>query len=176
MRRVRPPAAVVSEVPRAPLVGPQAVVDARALAAEADFTVLVFFSPDCHCLARHEPRLASFRDAYAPRGVAFFMVDSEVRGTLERDAAEARRRGYPFPILLDRGAHLADAVGADYASYTVVVDRSGRIRYRGGIDSDRTHLHDDATPYLTNALDDLLAARPLRLPSGEALGCALQKW
>ena len=41
---------------------------------------------------------------------------------------EARRRGYPFPILVDRGALLADAVGADYATYSVVVqtyDNSG---------------------------------------------------
>jgi hypothetical protein len=138
--------------------------------------VIVFFSPDCRCLDVHEPRLRALFDAYHPRGVQFLMVDSEARGSLERDAFEAQRRGYPFPILGDRGARLAEALGAEYATYSVVVDGSGRVRYRGGIDTDKTHLHDDATPYLKDALDDLLADHEPRVAAGKALGCSLQKW
>ena len=136
----------------------------------------IFFSPDCHCLSVHEPRLRALFDAYHPRGVQFFMVDSEVRGSLERDASEARRRGYPFPILGDRGAKLADALGADYATYTVVVDPQARVRYRGGIDTDKSHVHDGATAYLKDALDDLLADREPRVLEGKTLGCSLEKW
>jgi hypothetical protein len=58
----------------------------------------------------------------------------------------------------------------------VVLDGEGRVRYRGGIDSDRTHLHEDATPFLRLALDDLLAGRPPRVAEGKTLGCSLQKW
>ena len=86
------------------------------------------------------------------------------------------RRGYPFPILGDRGARLADALGAEYASYAVVFDSRGHVRYRGGIDTDRSHLHDGATPYLQDALEDLLAAHEPRFPEGKTLGCSLQKW
>jgi hypothetical protein len=50
------------------------------------------------------------------------------------------------------------------------------VHYRGGIDSDRIHLHDDRTPYLEQALDDLLAHREPRVAEGKSLGCALQKW
>jgi hypothetical protein len=165
------------EVPSVPLVGPQGEpIDARGLARGAPLTVLVFFSPDCHCLRVHEPRLRALFEAYHARGVQFFMVDSEVRGSPERDAMEARQRGYRFPILGDRGARLADALGAEYASYTVVFDAQARVRYRGGIDTDRSHLHDGATPYLEDALDDLLGARPPRLAEGKTLGCSLQKW
>jgi hypothetical protein len=164
-------------VPRLPLVGLRGEpLDARALVERAPLTVIVFFSPECRCLDVHEPRLRALFDAYHPRGVQFFMVDSEVRGSPERDAAEARRRGYPFPILGDRGARLADALGAEYATYSVVVDARGRVRYRGGIDTDKSHMHDDATPYLKDALDDLLADREPRVSAREALGCALQKW
>ena len=90
--------------------------------------------------------------------------------------SEGKRGGYPFPIVLDRGGRLADAVGADYATYSVVVDRQGRIHYRGGIDTDKTHLHVDATPYLRDALDDLLAGRSPRVAEGKTLGCSLAKW
>ena len=160
-----------------PLVGAHGeALDARSLVRVASLTVLVFFSPDCHCLSVHEPRLRALYDAYRPRGVEFFMVDSEVRGSLERDAEEAKRRGYPFPILGNRGARLADALGAEYATFTVVFDSGGRVRYRGGIDTDKSHLHEGATTYLKDALDDLLANREPRLADGKTLGCSLQKW
>jgi hypothetical protein len=165
------------EVPTTPLIGARGEpLDARSMARDAPLTVLVFFSPDCHVLDVHEPRLRALFDAYHPRGVQFFMVDSEVRGSLERDTTEARRRGYPFPILGDRGAKLANALGAEYATYAVVFDDHARVRYRGGIDTDKSQVHDDATPYLKNALDDLLADREPRVTEGETLGCALQKW
>jgi hypothetical protein len=157
--------------------GPRvAAVDPSALPSRAPWTVLVFFSPTCHCLAEHEARLRALYEAYHPRGVQFFMVDSEVRGSPDRDEAEARRRGYPFPIVRDNGATLATELGAEYATYSVVLDADGHIRYDGGIDSDKNHLHDDATPYLQDALDDLLAGRPPRRPEAKTLGCALEKW
>jgi len=166
-----------AEVPTLPLIGPHGEpLDARSMARSAPLTVLVFFSADCHTLDIHEPRLRALFDAYHPRGVQFFMVDSEVRGSLERDTAEARRRGYPFSILGDRGAKLADALGAEYATYTVVIDAHARVRYRGGIDTDKSRVHDEATPYLQNALDDLLADREPRVSESETLGCALEKW
>jgi hypothetical protein len=170
-------AAAATLVPSVPLAGQQgAPLDARALAADAAFTVFVFFSPDCHCLAQHEPRLRELDATFRPLGVRFFMVDSEVNASVERDTQEALRRGYPVPILVDRGARLAGALGAEYATYSVVADRSGRVRYRGGIDSDKNHLRADAVPYLGNALRDLLDGREPRIADAKTLGCALQKW
>jgi hypothetical protein len=164
-------------VPSAPLVGaPGPVVDVRQLAARAPLTVFVFFSRECHCLTQHEDRLKDLYAAYHPRGVDFAMVDSEVRATPAIDAAEAQKRGYPFPIFLDPRGHLADAIGAKYATYTVVVNAQGKVLYRGGIDSDKTHLRDSAIPYLRNALDDLLAGRDPRQPEAKTLGCSLETW
>lgn len=75
-----------------------------------------------------------------------------------------------------RTAFGSNALGAELASYSVVLDAERRVRYHGGIDSDKSHLDDDAQLYLQNAIDDLLASRSPRVEQGEALGCALQKW
>jgi peroxiredoxin len=139
----------------------------------AALTVLVFFSAHCDCQAAHDARLAELERKYRGLGVAFFAVDSEVGAALGRDAQEAQRRAYPYPILIDPRAELARALGAEYATYTVVLDARGRVRYRGGIDSDLAHLRTDAVLYLRDALDDLLAGRAPRRAYGEALGCAL---
>jgi hypothetical protein len=157
-------------VPRAERVDPSLVPSRTAL------TALVFYSPDCHCLATHDARLVALAERYAPRGVSFLLVDSEVGADESRDAAEARRRGYPFPIVVDRGAKLAAQAHALYATYSIVVDARGRILYEGGVDSDKQHLHEDATPYLADAIDDALAGRPLRRPEAKTLGCSLRTW
>jgi hypothetical protein len=124
------------------------------LPLDADaYTVVIFFSPDCHVLAAHDDRIRKLAADFAPPRVRIVAVDPEVDASLERDRAEIERRRYPFPVLLDR---------------------DGIVRYRGGIDSDRVRLRDDATPYLGNALSDLLAGRAPRVTESKALGCALR--
>jgi peroxiredoxin len=149
--------------------------DLGAATKEAPITVIEFFSAHCPCQRIHDARLRELFDAYAPRGVRFLAVDAEAGASPERVRSEASERRYAFPILADAKGAAADALGAQYATYTVVVDRDGRVRYAGGIDSDRIYLTPGATPYLKDALDDLLAGRPPRLAHGKALGCALER-
>jgi hypothetical protein len=138
------------------------------------YTAAIFFSTECHVLALHDERLRKLAVEFGPRGVRFLGIDSEVGATLDRDRAELERRRYPFPVVLDRGGDLARSLGAAYAGYTVVLDRDGNVRYRGGVDSDRVRLRDDATPYLSDALTDLLAGKEPRVAESKALGCALK--
>jgi thiol-disulfide isomerase/thioredoxin len=138
------------------------------------YTVVIFFSTECHVLSAHDERVRQLAAEFAPQRVRFLAIDSEVDATLEHDRAEALRRRYSFPIVLDRGGEFARSLGAEYASYTVVLDRDGTVRYRGGIDSDRVRLRDDAVPYLRDALNDLLAGKVPRVAESKALGCALR--
>lgn len=144
--------------------------------AKSAFTVLEFFSSDCPVQRAHDARLVEVYERYHPRGVAFVAVDSEAGATPERDDSERRGRGYPFPILVDDNGRFADWVRASYSTYTIVMDRSGKIRYEGGIDSDHVTLTDGATPYLSDALEDLLSGRAPRLAVGKVSGCMLRKW
>jgi peroxiredoxin len=158
------------------LVGTDGATHPLRPAPNARLAVLFFFANHCPCQAAHDRRLRDLYALYHPRGVDVMGVDSEIGATVDRDAGEVARRRYPFPILLDPGGALAHGVGAEYATESYVLDRNGIVRYHGGIDSDRKTLHDDATPFLGDALDDLLADRPLRRAEGKALGCALQMW
>jgi hypothetical protein len=148
--------------------------DLAAELARNRFTVFVFYSEDCPCMRAHEPRLEQLRSEYAARSVAVVLVDSELGADPAHDAVEAKRRGYAFPLLTDRDARLAKALNAEFATHAIVVDSSGRVRYSGGIDSDKNHMRPSATPYLRHALDDLLAGNEPRTPDREPLGCALR--
>jgi hypothetical protein len=145
----------------------------RALIGEMPLTAFVFFSAHCPCQTAHDARLRTLMARFAGR-VNIVLVDSEVGASFEREQAEARRRGYATPPRIDREAELAHAFGVESATHVVVVDRQGRIRYSGGIDSDRVHLTADATPFLADALDELLAGRTPPPAKSGPLGCALR--
>lgn len=140
---------------------------------EGRLTVLEFFSATCPCQAAHDARLRLIAADYAGKGVALLAVDSEVDANVDRDRTEAARRQYPFPVVVDHGGVIARAYQAEFATYIVLMDRDGDVLYRGGIDSDKRHLHPDATTFLRDALDDALAGRPVRRPEGRTLGCSL---
>ena len=147
--------------------------DVGAEVARSTLTVFVFYSRDCPCLRVHEARLHELADEYRARGVSVLLIDSEVGAEPGRDALEARRRGYRLPLLTDAGGRLAKAVQAEFATHAVVVDANGNVRYSGGLDSDKNHLHAGARPYLRDALDEILAGRAPSPRRPEPLGCAL---
>ncbi len=148
--------------------------DVRAELGRSKLTVFVFYSEDCPCMRAHEARLAALDERYAADGVKVVLVDSETGAAPARDRAEALVRGYRFPLLTDSDARLARLFGARFATHAIVVDAAGRVRYSGGIDSDKNELHGDAQPYLRDAIDALLAGREPPRVEHEALGCALQ--
>jgi hypothetical protein len=135
-------------------------------------TVVTFFSAHCPCQRAHDARLRALIAMDQTRDVGFLVVDSEQSTTPDDDKEEARLRGYP--ILLDDAGKLARALDAEYATYSVVLDGAGNVLYRGGFDSDRAHLRDDRAAYLADAIDDVLARRPVRRAEAKALGCTLQ--
>jgi len=147
----------------------------RERMGEADYLVLTFFSATCPCQTLHDPRLRALHEDFGSSGVVLLAVDSEAGSSLERDRQEAAKRFYDFPILSDPDAKLADAVGARFATFTVIVDRSGAIRYRGGIDPDRTRLRGDSPQYVREGLERLLAGSSPDPAETKAFGCYLRR-
>ncbi len=143
--------------------------------AQSKYTVVVFVSAKCPCVRAHAERIRALSERYAPSGVKFIAVDSEFDATPKIADSERQANGWGFPVLLDQRGVLADRLGAEFASHSAILDANGRVHYQGGIDSDRKHMHGDATPHLANALYDVLAGREPRVARTEALGCVLRR-
>ncbi len=144
-------------------------------AASSRLTVLTFFSADCPCMQEHDAVMKQLEQELGPQGARFFFVDPESGATLERDKKEASARGYAWPILLDPGGQLSRAMEARFATVTVVVDTSGKVHYRGGIDSSKRHPTPETKPYLKDALQALLAGNRPADAEPKSLGCYLRQ-
>ncbi len=151
------------------------VLTLDTLVERHDWTVLLFYSDTCPTVRAHDTRVNALARRYAERGVGFYWIDSEHDASPERDRESSQRRRYIFPILKDSHARIADALGARYASHAFLLNANGEVVYSGGIDSDRRFLHPEATPYLANALNRVLAGRKPSLGDERALGCALAR-
>jgi hypothetical protein len=143
--------------------------------AQTPLTVLLVFTAECPVQKAHDGRVREIVGGYGARGVSFFAIASEVGADLPAEREEARRRALGLPVLEDRGAALANALGVEYSTHAVLLDRERRVLYTGAIDGDRSHLTDHAEPYLKNALEAALAGKAVAKSRTEALGCPLRK-
>ena len=119
-------------------------------------TALVFMAPDCMMSERSRPLLNALQAKYQAEHVAFFAV---IAGRWPREAV-ARLR-LDFPILLDPDLKLTRQTGAHVTPEAFMLDRRGAVVYRGRVDG------------VSDALEDVVAGRPVRRPWLRAAGCAI---
>jgi len=97
------------------------------------FVVVNFWNPDCPPCREEAPAIAASWKVLGARGVAFIGV-MYVGGGWPDDQGGARRFeaefGLTYPTVVDEGSRLARAFAIPGIPVTIVVDRSGRMRYR----------------------------------------------
>lgn len=141
------------------------------LAPKALPAVYLFLSTECPVANVYTPRIVALERHYRAKGVHFFGVNANTLETRAQIARHAKARGYVFPLIKDDGA-LAARLGATMTPQAVVLDRNGVVRYRGRIDDHRdptrVRSHD-----LRDALDAMLAGKPVPRPEAPAYGCPI---
>jgi peroxiredoxin len=137
-------------------------------------TVIVFWATQCPCVRRYQERVETLAAAWAARDVAFVGVDSNADDSLEDMARVAASRGVTLPLWRDEGGRLAKALGARSTPTVVLVERDGRVRYRGWLDNERLPGEADREPWLEQALAGLLEGTPSASAS-PTWGCAITR-
>jgi peroxiredoxin len=141
--------------------------------------VVVCLSFDCPVSASYAPTLATLHETYSARGVAFLGVSCNADEDAAALAKHVREFALPFPVVRDDKLVAADALHARTTPEAFVLDRNFVLRYRGRIDDayakrlvkNRQISHHD----LRDAVDALLAGKPVDRPLTEAVGCPLQR-
>ncbi len=143
---------------------------------DSKVVVLAFVGTECPLAEAYAPRLAELARRFEKRGVAFFGVDANQQDGPVAIGRYADAHGLPFPILKDVGNELADRLGAERTPEVFVFDESRAVRYRGRIDDQYAigvHRPAPTTHDLADALEALLAGKPVASPRADAAGCKI---
>jgi hypothetical protein len=145
--------------------------------AQARAVVLFFVTTDCPLSNGYAPEMNRIQQAYAPRGVLFYAVQGDTTIPDAEVRRHARDYAYRFPALLDPLLVLARHSGASVTPEAVALSPEGVVLYLGRIDNrveDFGKTRIQATQFdLRDALDAVLAGRPVPRPRTRALGCAI---
>jgi peroxiredoxin len=146
--------------------------DARAV-------VVVITCNHCPYVQAFEDRLIAIQDDYLAKGVRFVLINPNDDAKYEEDSFDgmrerAKAKGYNFPYLRDESQHVARSYGAVCTPEVFALDSSLRLRYHGNVDDDKDG-KSIKRHHLREALDDIVAGRPVREAETRAFGCSV-KW
>lgn len=141
--------------------------------------VLLFVSTDCPLSNRYVPEMNRIASAYAPRGVAFYAVQGDATVPLDQVRAHVKEFGYTFPYLIDPEESLAAYTGAVTTPEAAVLSPRGDLLYLGRLDNRLEDFGKErivVTEFdLRDALNAVLAGKPVPHPRTKALGCTITR-
>jgi hypothetical protein len=144
--------------------------------------VVFFVATDCPISNAYAPEIQRVCRDYASSGVGCSLIyeDVDLSSTPSALEQDVRRHvgefGYgAIPAAIDRTRDIASRARVTVTPSAVVVDRAGEVRYRGRIDNfyaafgtRRRHVTERN---VREALDAVLAGRPVAKGDTEAIGC-----
>lgn len=155
----------------------------------ADFkgrpVVLEWSNDGCPFVQKHykSGNMQALQKAYTARNVAWLTVLSSAPGKQGHvdgagaDRLSSERGAAPTAVLLDASGALGKRYDAKTTPHLFVIDGNGVLAYAGAIDSIPSADADDvtkATPYLQQALDAVLAGKPVAQPATLPYGCSIK--
>jgi len=145
--------------------------------ADASAIVLITQENSCPVIRNTATAVKALQHDYASKGVEIFMLNSTPTDQREAIRAEAEAYGYDQPILMDSNQLVGEQLGVTRTAEAIVIDpKTWTIVYRGPIDDRVTYERQKAGAEHTwakDALDSLLAGRPVAVPRVEPVGCLI---
>ena len=145
--------------------------------AQARAVAIFFVTTDCPLSNGYAPEMNRIEQTYTPRGVRVYAVQGDTTIANDEVRRHAHEYAYRFPVLLDPQLTLAHLTGATTTPEVAVLSPAGQVFYLGRIDNrvedfGKTRLQ--ATEFdLRDALEAVLAGRPVPHPRTHAIGCAI---
>lgn len=146
--------------------------------------VLEWVNEGCPYVKKHyQGNMQSTQAAAAASGAVWLTICSSAPGKQGHvDGAGARKfiaekSAKPTAFLFDPDGKVGKAYGAKTTPHMYVIDKSGQIVFRGGIDDKPTSNVADisgATNFVKAALADLKAGRPVKTAFAAPYGCAIK--
>jgi peroxiredoxin len=148
--------------------------------ADEKALIVIFSCNHCPYVKAYEDRMIEIQRDYADRGVQLIAICSNDAVNYPEDSfanmkRNADMKGYNFPYLRDETQDVARAFGAEKTPHLFVFGPDRTLAYEGRIDDNHENPRAVKRRYLREALDAILAGKPVPEPETFAIGCTI-KW
>jgi peroxiredoxin len=134
--------------------------------------VLQWLDPACPFVQRHYEK-NTFQDLHTKwkaKDVVHLAIHSGAG--VEQNKRFHERQKLDFDVLADKEGAVAKLYGAKTTPHMFVIDKDGKLAYRGAIDNDPDgDRKGDKVNYVDKALEELTNARPVSEPETKSYGC-----
>ena len=145
--------------------------------------IVIFDCNTCPYSKAYNDRIIALHSQFAPKGFPVVTInandgDQSPGDSFEEMVARAKRKDYRFPYLLDQTQQVARAFGATNTPHVFLLERKGDgfvVAYIGAIDNNSRNGALADKKYVEDAVNALLAGRPVPVPKTKAVGCGI-KW
>jgi peroxiredoxin len=142
-------------------------------------TLVIFTCNHCPFVIAWEGRIAEIGNAFLKKGVGVIAINpnnpsEKPEDGYEQMQARAKKLGLEFPYVVDTTSEVARAFGASRTPEIFLFDADGKLVYHGAVDDNKDAKSVDKR-YLQDALDALLAGKPIPVAETKAVGCTI-KW
>jgi peroxiredoxin len=148
--------------------------------------VLEWFNPECPFVKNSHAKgsLAGLAEKYAKeKDLVWLAINSGGEGRqgfgAEVNKAAVTKFGLKHAVLLDESGEVGKAYGATNTPHMFIVDKEGKLVYKGAIDNSPDG--EGASPtdgklvnYVAQALEELAAGKPVTVAETKAYGCGVK--
>ena len=141
------------------------------------YVVLEWTNPDCPFVQRHyqEKTMQTLESDYKPHDVVWLAINSTQTTTNDIDKKWATDQKLEYPVLNDSAGKVGESYQATNTPNMFIISMDGKVLYRGGIDNDpEGDKKADRVNYVRQALDQILAGKPVNDPETKPYGCGIK--
>lgn len=151
------------------------MVALKDLLAKNKAVAVIFVATKCPVSNAYNDRMAALAKEYAAKGIAVVGINSNKAELAPEVAAHAKEHGFTFSVVKDEGNKVADAYGAQKTPEVFVISPKGDLLYHGRIDESQDDPKGVKSPDLRNALEAILAGKPVPAAETKAFGCTIKR-
>jgi peroxiredoxin len=145
--------------------------------------IVIFDCNTCPYSKAYNDRIISLNRKYATQGFPVITINSNDPSDSEGDSfeemvAQAQRKKYDFPYLVDESQNVARSFGATNTPHVFVLKNDGgtfKVAYIGAIDDNARNASSAKKQYVEDAVNALLNNKAVPTTKTKAIGCGI-KW
>ena len=145
--------------------------------------VLMFHSINCPYYKMHTDKgydrvFLPMVESYKDKDVVFIGINANKNESTDKIKAYTEKHNINYTVLKDEGNKIADAYGAKVTPHVMVIDKEGKLRYRGGVEKasrNPANCGSSDTQYLAPVIDALLKGSEPPYTETDPVGCGIKK-